>query len=508
MLFNSIEYLFVFLPLAVAGFHLARFMSGAQAAIGVLIIASLVFYGSWKPIYLILLVASICTNFVVGQSVLRLGDRQLRWLIAAAGITVNLLLLGYFKYSSFVVTNLAAAFGTGWVIERIILPLGISFFTFQQIAYLVDCYKRDVARHGFLEYALLVTLFPHLIAGPITQPRHVLEQFASKDFGRVSFDLMVQGIILFSIGLAKKVLLADNLALYATPVFDSAAAGNGIRFFEGWIGALAFTFQLYFDFSGYSDMALGAALFFGIYLPVNFHSPYKATSIIEFWRRWHITLSEFLRRYLYIPLGGSREGAVRHYRNLIIVMLLGGIWHGAGWTFVIWGLCHGLLLAANHGFRALVARGFSVPAGRAWTLLCWGITFLSVAIAWVPFRAESVEAAWRIVVAMLGGNGIALSPRIAVLLPFGIAEQGFVHIAVGASWLGYVTLEALPLILLAMAICFLGPASIDLVNYQKGALLRLQRFSYAAGIAFGLLFLVAVLVVAARSTSEFLYYQF
>lgn len=287
MLFNSIEYLFVFLPLAVAGFHLARFMSGAQAAIGVLIIASLVFYGSWKPIYLILLVASICTNFVVGQSVLRLGDRQLRWLIAAAGITVNLLLLGYFKYSSFVVTNLAAAFGTGWVIERIILPLGISFFTFQQIAYLVDCYKRDVARHGFLEYALLVTLFPHLIAGPITQPRHVLEQFASKDFGRVSFDLMVQGIILFSIGLAKKVLLADNLALYATPVFDSAAAGNGIRFFEGWIGALAFTFQLYFDFSGYSDMALGAALFFGIYLPVNFHSPYKATSIIEFWRRWH-----------------------------------------------------------------------------------------------------------------------------------------------------------------------------------------------------------------------------
>ncbi|MBT5260335.1 MAG: MBOAT family protein, partial [Nitrospina sp.] len=347
MLFNSYAFIFLFLPVTLLGFQLIGNRGHCRVAVSWLIGASLFFYGWWNPAYLGLILTSILFNYAVGVS---LGSRPAKTVLVV-GIAANLGLLGYFKYANFFVDNINALTGSDIVLERIILPLAISFFTFQQITYLVDTYRGETQECDFLRYCLFVTFFPQLIAGPIVHHREMMPQFAKDTFCRLKAKHLAVGLTIFSVGLFKKVILADGIAVYSTPVFDAAEAGVILTFVDAWCGALAFTFQLYFDFSGYSDMAIGLGRMFGIILPVNFFSPYKASNIIEFWRRWHITLSRFARDYLYIPLGGNRKGTLLRFANLMITMLLIGLWHGAGWTFVIWGGLHGSYLVINHGWH-------------------------------------------------------------------------------------------------------------------------------------------------------------
>ncbi|MGH7152377.1 MAG: MBOAT family O-acyltransferase, partial [Acetobacteraceae bacterium] len=346
MLFNSHEFLFLFFPLALIAFHfLHRY--GEQAQIAALLSVSLLFYASWDVRFLLLLGGSILGNYAIGRSLdatVERGNGRRANQLLTVGVSLDLLVLGCFKYAHFVVDNVNSVSGTNFTLERIILPLGISFFTFEQIGYLVDIRRGRIYHTDLLRYAVFVSFFPRLVAGPIRRYSEILPQLAEGRRPRDSLEDLAVGLTMFAIGLVKKTLLADGIAPFAGPVFTAAAQGTPIDLLPAWGAALAYTCQLYFDFSGYSDMAIGAARCFGIRFPANFNSPYKSTSIIEFWRRWHITLSRFLRDYLYIPLGGNRRGRVRRYVNLMVTMLLGGLWHGANWTFVAWGGLHGLYL--------------------------------------------------------------------------------------------------------------------------------------------------------------------
>jgi D-alanyl-lipoteichoic acid acyltransferase DltB (MBOAT superfamily) len=417
MLFNSYEFIFLFLPVTfLVYFIFAR--KGQELAIAWLVLASLFFYGWWNPSYLILIVTSMLTNFRIGEALARAhknnSTRQAK-LLLALGVTLNLAVLGYFKYAGFFVANVNTITGSNFQLPDIVLPLAISFFTFQQIAYLADAYSGITKEYRLSHYALFVTFFPQLIAGPIVHHKEMLPQFAHKANLKANISNISIGATIFFIGLFKKAVLADGVARYANPIFDSAAAGEQLTFFDAWGGALAYTMQLYFDFSGYSDMAIGAARIFGIRLPLNFHSPYKATSIIEFWRRWHITLSRFLRDYLYIPLGGSRKGKARRYINLMTTMLLGGLWHGAGWTFVIWGALHGFYLVINHTWHRIRSMSGLLPDRHESSFgkfIAWLITFLAVIVGWVFFRATSLESAISLLQGMAGVNGIALPSAI------------------------------------------------------------------------------------------------
>ena len=297
--------------------------------------------------------------------------------------------------------------GTAFTLNKIILPLAISFFTFQQITYLVDSYKGETKEYSFLNYCLFVTFFPQLIAGPIVHHREVMPQFADKSTYRFNPENLVVGLTIFILGLFKKVVFADTIATFATPVFDAAAHGTSINFLTAWGGALAYSLQLYFDFSGYTDMAIGSARMFGIKLPLNFNSPYKASSIIDFWRRWHMTLSSFLRDYLYIPLGGNRKGKQRRNLNLMITMLLGGLWHGAGWNFIFWGGLHGIYLIINHQWQTLTKFLGYDPKKSSWWVKALSIlvTFLAIVVSWVFFRAADMNAAIAILQGMVGKNG-------------------------------------------------------------------------------------------------------
>jgi len=408
MLFNSYIFVFIFLPVCLAGFLLIGRRGQRRTARAWLVLASLAFYGWWNPAYLCLLVFSMLFNYGVGVLVgPKEGSPHFRKLVLAFGVAVDLGLLGYFKYARFLVHTAGWVTGTNLSIGAIILPLGISFFTFQQIAYLVDAYKGMAGEYDFLAYCLFVTFFPHLIAGPLVNPKDMLPQFARLSNYRVRTDNLSVGLTIFTIGLFKKVMVADGLAQYASVIFDGAAAGIRPSFSEAWLGTLCYTFQLYFDFSGYSDMAVGLGRLFGIRLPLNFNSPYKANSIIDFWRRWHMTLSRFLRDYLYIPLGGSRRGLVRSQANLMVTMTLCGLWHGAGWTFVLWGALHGAFILVNRLWRAVTgALGLRAENGRLWTAAAARtVTFLSVSAAWVLFRATSFPAAWKILASMAGAHG-------------------------------------------------------------------------------------------------------
>jgi|SaaInlStandDraft_6_1057023.scaffolds.fasta_scaffold27026_2 alginate O-acetyltransferase complex protein AlgI len=331
MLFNSYIFIFLFLPIVLLGFHLIGKQGHHRVAIAWLVGVSLFFYGWWNPAYLGLMLVSILFNYGVGVSLGRTPRKLSKKPVLIFGVVVNLALLGYFKYANFFVDSLNSITGTNIVLLQVILPLAISFFTFQQIAYLIDAWRGETKEYNFLHYCLFVTFFPQLIAGPIVHHKEMLPQFAKDVVYKLRSKHIAIGLTVFSIGLFKKVVLADGVSVYATPMFDAAEAGVLLTFFEAWGGALAYSFQLYFDFSGYSDMAIGLARMFGIRLPLNFNSPYKATSIIDFWRRWHITLSRFLRDYLYIPLGGSRcRGEPRRFINVMVTMVLGGLWHGAG----------------------------------------------------------------------------------------------------------------------------------------------------------------------------------
>src|SRR5258705_2004276 len=400
MLFNSYAFLFVFLPVTLAGYFLLG--KRARWAAHWLAVASMVFYAYWDLYALLLLLGSVAANYALSGGLIDQAvpkKRKHRILILA--IALNLFVLGLFKYANFAATNLnhlTLKFGWGEVpILNIVLPLGISFFTFTQIAYLVDCYEGKVRSRNFVNYLLFVTYFPHLIAGPVLHHHEMMPQFDRDRTCRLESANFAVGMSVFAIGLAKKVLIADSLAPYANATF--AANADAPTLFMAWGGTLAYTFQLYFDFSGYSDMAIGISMLFGIRLPLNFNSPYKATSIIEFWRRWHMTLSQFLRDYLYIPLGGNRSGPAWRYVNLMMTMLLGGLWHGAAWTFVVWGALHGAYLCINHAWNRFgpeVAPWLRPAATLAGAVL----TFLSVVVAWGFFRADDIDSAIYVLVRM------------------------------------------------------------------------------------------------------------
>lgn len=525
MLFNSYQFIFLFLPLTLLGFlFLSR--SSRELSIAWLVLASLFFYGWWNPAYLFLIAASLLFNYTFGRMLGQNGrysERARKWVLGL-GVGFNLALLGYYKYAGFFVDNINAIIGTDFNIGLIILPLAISFFTFQQIAYLVDVYRGIAREYSFLHYALFVTFFPQLIAGPIVHHKEMLPQFLAGHPSRKTLENLSIGLTIFIIGLFKKTVLADNAALYATPVFAAAEGGEQLSFFVAWGGALSYTMQLYFDFSGYSDMAIGAARLFGIRLPLNFHSPYKATSIVEFWRRWHMTLSRFLRDYLYIPLGGNRHGRVRRYRNLFITMLLGGLWHGAGWTFVVWGALHGIYLVINHAWHRITIRFRQDGASdhRFAKLFAWMITFVAVVIGWVFFRAADFSSALAILHGMLGLNGVELPNAIMARLgDTGVWLQG---IGVG-SYLGgggefvytYLWLGLL------MAVAFVFPNTQQVMSRFEPALNPYQhpeadRYSLRVMLPFNwspsgawaaVIALLGVLgVLALTSVSEFLYFQF
>lgn len=504
MLFNSYVFVLAFLPAALAIFHLLRRNGLDRASIIALTLLSLSFYGWWDARYLLLLVPLMLANYGLARTLVpREGGRRpgARWMLAA-GVTVNLAVLGYFKYANFFVDNVNALFGRDIDLAHVVLPLGISFFIFQKIAFLVDAYRGRVHHLDLPDYALFVSFFPQLIAGPIVHHSEVLPQFLRR--GSVPPQLFAMGVTIFVIGLAKKVLLADNAALFATPRFDAVAQGAAIGFMDAWAGALAYTAQLYFDFSGYSDMAIGAGLMFGIRLPVNFASPYKATSIIDFWRRWHITLSRFLRDYLYIPLGGNQHGRQRRFVNLFVTMLLGGLWHGAGWTFVVWGALHGAYLIFNHGWRSMRQRlGLLGRVADAYHALpARTLTFLAVVIAWVFFRANNLEAALDMLRAMAGGHGIAWSGEASAgLHPFPD------------------TALALAAIAALLAIAWLAPSTQQLARYtgpEREVVLDVHeaedahgprwqptvRWALPAGVVF------AFCLMSMTRVSEFLYFQF
>jgi alginate O-acetyltransferase complex protein AlgI len=406
MLFTSFEFIFAFLPIVLAGFFLLARIVGQKTAAVWLAAASVFFYGWWSTTYIPLLMGSIVFNYTVGYIIAKSQERtRSRAKVALyIGVICNLLLLCYYKYSNFFLGEIARSTGVHMPTLELVLPLGISFFTFTQIAFLVDAWKRKAKEYNFWHYLLFVTWFPHLIAGPILHHSQMMPQFKDPEIYRARSRNIAIGIALFAVGLGKKLLLADPISTFADPVFHAAATGQAIGPMIAWTGAMAYTLQIYFDFSGYSDMAVGLSMLFGIRLPINFNSPYKAQSIIEFWRRWHMTLSQFLRDYLYIPLGGNRNGEARRLINLMLTMLLGGLWHGANWTFVVWGALHGGYLCVNHIFQKLPPslRMSGVLPKTLTTPLSVLLTFTVVIIAWVFFRSDSIHSAQTIIGAMAG----------------------------------------------------------------------------------------------------------
>lgn len=513
MLFNSYSFLLAFLPVTLIGFFLLGRL-GKTAGAGWLALCSLFFYGWWNYQYLILLLASICANYIAGTYIIRHSAGAKGRLVLSIAVAANLALLGYYKYAGLLIFSANTVFGADWTLLNIILPIGISFFTFTQIAFLADAYAGKVADSRFVYYLLFVTYFPHLVAGPVLHHKEMMPQFDEDRNYRPSAANFAVGLTIFAIGLAKKVLIADNLALYAAPVFDPQNTAPTL--FTAWGGILAYSFQLYFDFSGYSDMAIGLSRLFGVRLPVNFSSPYKSRNIAEFWRCWHMTLSRFLRDYLYIPLGGNRHGAFRRRINLMLTMLLGGLWHGAGWNFVIWGGLHGGFLVIHQLWQVLSRRiPFRLPS-RAANFLSVAMTFICVVFAWVYFRAPDLATAHNILTGMFGGWGAALPEAILSRLgplkaPLELLGIGS-YLGNGANFIetwGWITAGAL--------IAFLAPNTQEIMRRFDPALLddRVQlrlppRLIWAPhrrnAIAMGLIFALGILALS-RPT-DFLYFQF
>ncbi len=482
MLFNSYEFIFLFLPITFILFFVLAKRSGLRAATFWLTAASFFLYGWWDWHYVPLLFASICFNFYVGGRI-RSDSQRKAWLLA--GIVGNLVLLGYFKYTGFFLSTVNMLVRDAvFDVPHIVLPLGISFFTFTQTAYLVEEYRGETAAHSFLTYCEFVTIFPHLIAGPIIRHRDMLPQFTDEKNFAVDYKNIAYGLTLFAMGLFKKTVIADSLSPWAGEVFSRP---DSLTFLEAWIGALSYTFQLYFDFSGYSEMAIGLGLMFNLRFPVNFNSPYQSSSIIDFWRRWHMTLGLWVKDYLYIPMGGNRGGEFKKMRNLVLSMLLIGLWHGAGWNFVFWGGIHGFLLMINHQWRRL-----NVQLPKA---MNWGLTFLCVTICWVFFRAESLHDALAVLTSMVDVGNIVLPAKNA-------KELGFLQ-SVGISfapWMMQVHLEkALGTLAALLLVLRFLPNPIELMKTSF-------RPDWKWSVAVALSLAVGILHIA--KNSPFLYFQF
>ena len=502
MLFTQFEFIFVFVPVTLIGyFGISKIFPQPSAQVIWLAVASLVFYGYWDIRFVPIIAVSIVTNYLFGRAIgaLPSGSPRRKHLLITV-IAGNLLALAFFKYTNFGISTYNTLTGSSVRNVPIALPLGISFFVFTQIAYLVDVYGGYASERSFSKYVLFVTYFPHLIAGPILHHSEMMPQFGAEENRRFSVERLAIGITIFSIGLFKKAVIADGFALVAGPVFAQAATGD-VAFHDAWYGALAYSLQIYYDFSGYSDMAIGLSTIFRISLPFNFDAPYKSQSVIEFWRRWHISLSRFLRDYLYIPLGGNRGGEWMRNANLAATMLLGGLWHGAGWTFVIWGALHGIYLAINHTWVRFIKRiptleRFSTTMSYA--ILALLLTQLCVVVAWVFFRATSFTASIRMLSAMFHVGARSMS-QYTYLVD---------HSALAAIAVGYLTCLLLPNVndlfrnLNVGISIYATPRTWSLVQW------RWEPRTVWALASVGMLALGLFITLISGDLSPFLYFQF
>ncbi len=472
MLFSSYEFIFIFLPITFFIYFYLNHKRLIEASKIVLVFSSLVFYSWWNIIYLPLILSSMLFNYAIGNALSKNLNSKRSFSkknILIFGISVNISLLAYFKYSDFFIKNFNFIFSTNIELLNLALPLAISFFTFQQIAYLVDSYKQETKEYDFLNYAIFVTFFPQLIAGPIVHHKEMMPQFKQIKNKIINYKNILIGLFIFSIGLFKKVVIADTFAVWATEGFEKTSSLN---FIEAWTTSLSYTFQLYFDFSGYTDMAIGLALLFNIKLPINFNSPYKATNIQDFWRRWHITLSRFLKDYIYIPLGGNRKGSYRTYYNLMTTFILGGLWHGAGWTFVFWGFLHGIAL--------VIHRLWSKLEFKLWNWLAWFITFNFINISWVFFRANEWNDAINVLNAMFNLKDLFLNIQID--------HQPFI-------W-----------IIISFILVLFFKNSIQIINYPT--LLKINKITFTKLFLFALLFIISLSIMSLQTYTEFIYFNF
>lgn len=497
MLFNTWQFILLFLPITFAVYFWLNRNRWTSAGKVWLVGASLFFYAYWDVSYLPLMAGSILFNFVVGTALARSHQRaSLHWqplglelprkVMLTFGVAVNLMLLAYYKYADFFIANVNAAFDSAHPLPHIILPLAISFFTFTQIVYLVDSHRGETAEYNLLNYSLFVTFFPHLIAGPIVHHRQIMPQFSSPRTLATRYSNVLVGLFIFAVGLFKKVVIADTFSVWADAGFDGSAPLN---FFSGWATSLSYTFQLYFDFSGYCDMAIGASLLFNIWLPINFNSPYKALDIQDFWRRWHITLSNFLRDYLYIPMGGNRGSIYKTCLLLLITFVLGGLWHGSTWMFVIWGALHGGAIVLHR-----VWKGFQRPLPP---LFAWLLTFAFVNVAWVFFRAKTLDDALRVLRAMVDiRSGFGASPTSTADLAW-------------SGWAGDVLLQALPSRLIAQTAAYLAIIGAFLLITRRNTIEIHGGLSPAQQLGYGVaLFTVAMYFTLTSTSSVFLYFNF
>ena len=505
MLFNSLEFIFVFLPIA-ATLHFLAARRGIIAPVIVTTITSLFFYAWWKPPFLMLPILSIVFNYWVAHGIWEANRKAARVLLIF-GVTANLLVLGYFKYADFLLSIFQQRLPSNQDV-----PLALSFTTFVQIAFLVEAARQPTST-AFPRYAMFVSFFPHLIAGPIVRWTELGTQLADKARYRINWQNIACGLTIFCLGLLKKALFADSLAAFVSPVFNAASLDLPITAVAAWGASFAYSLQLYFDFSGYSEMAVGLGLLFNLKLPLNFAAPFRATSIIDLWRRWHITLSRFLRDFVYVPLGGKNAGAMRRSSNLFVTMVIGGLWHGANWTFIAWGAFHGVLLTINHVWRGLRGARPSTLMGR---VAGWTLTFAAFAIGMTLFRSPNIQTAGRMIEAMMGLGHDPVNAPILVSFDFWALEQGYFTEAFVRRWLGSywsVVGTLVTIILLAAALAL--PDTMEFVNYREGEphsdWRRPRRFliwSPSIIWAVAILGLFGVLFANLGSFSEFLYYQF
>ena len=502
MLFNSYLFIFAFLPIVLAGFFLLCRIEHRHASIW-LFLTSLFFYGWWSPIFLCLLLASIFINYQFGKVISFNAGSHFGKLLLQVAIVSNLLLLFFFKYYNFFLSSINPSTYLNIPLTEITLPIGISFYTFTQIAFLVDSYRGQVRDYDPIHYGIFVTYFPHLIAGPILHHQQMMPQFSSPRTFKITAENFALGLTIFTIGLAKKILIADSFSAYASPVFSSAGSGIHQSAVTAWTGAFAYTMQLYFDFSGYCDMAIGVSLLFNINLPENFNSPYKASNIIDFWRSWHMTLSSFLKNYLYIPLGGSRHGDLRTFSNLLLTMLLGGLWHGANWTFVVWGGLHGIYLLINHAWRTLWASNEkSIDSSFLIRMTSTALTFFSVMIAWVFFRSTSLDSAIFLLIDMI----VPLQKSILTLdlsLMISLFIQSIQEAKTSYALLNLGLRQLCFLILASSFIVWFLP---NTYQYITGTHWLKWSCNFKTSLFWGVIF--AFCLAKMNSVSEFLYFQF
>lgn len=482
MLFNSFSYIFAFLPIVIVVYHILLKYRLIFASKIWLIFSSIIFYSWWDSKYTMLLLLSMLANFAIGSSFYAkiFQDINKRKCLLIFGIVMNIAILGYYKYANFFIDNINQLFHCNITFAKIILPLGISFFTFTQITYLVDTYKKEADEYSFVNYLLFVTFFPHLIAGPILHHKEIMPQFNDLKRKVLRYNNIIKGLFLFIIGLFKKVCIADVLSLY---VANGYSADADISILEAWIVMISYTLQIYFDFSGYCDMALGSAKMLNIDLPVNFNSPYKSISVQDFWRRWHMTLSRFLRDYIYIPLGGSRNGEFKTHKNILITMLIAGLWHGASWMFVLWGAVHGIAQCIH---KLYLKTKIQIPK-----IFAIFITFMFINFSWIIFRAENFNQAKKIYKALFDINNFVIPKTYHFDFLFAGSQDYYTRI-----------LLVLPA---AMILIFLCKNSNEIVNNLN---INSQRKAIKYAIIFAITFIFCILQLCISSYSEFIYFNF